>query len=159
MHKLDEPYWDDADFIYWDRAMLQSKGFTVESIDTLSKKGLPEWAAPHINFDHYKPSSQSLRIGDDRSDSPIYINFDTMNVLLGSHGLFINSQPTALRKTLKLYAAMVDKALSINEDSFINNAISNDLIHSFKIKLQTLDKKAVDKNSFWAKEIERLLNH
>ncbi len=67
MPTLDEPYWEDVDFIHFDSAMLQSKGFSLESINALSKKGLPEWAAPNINFDYHEPSSQFLKIGEDRN--------------------------------------------------------------------------------------------
>ncbi|MFT4926238.1 MAG: hypothetical protein ACI8WB_002336 [Phenylobacterium sp.] len=158
MPTLEEPYWEDADFIRFDSAMLQSKGFSLESINSLSKKGLPEWAAPNINFDYYKPNNTHLKIGTDRNALTIYIRFDTMAVWLELDEIFINSNPVCFREALKLYAEMVDKATLVDEDSFINNDIPDELINIFKAELTIIDKKAMDKGSFWVKEIERLLS-
>jgi hypothetical protein len=156
---VDEQYWEGVDLIQFDGDMLQSKGFSLQSIDVLSKKGLPEWAAPNMNFDYYEPNKLFLKIGEDRNDESIYVDFETMFILLGTDGVFINSDPFLFRTTLKLYAEMVEAAILINEDAFIDNKIKNSLIERFIDELKTIDEKALDADSFWSNEVYRLLKH
>ncbi len=158
MLTTNEIYWEDSDLVHFDDMMLKSKGFDLASIEALSQMGLPEWVAPNMNFDFYEPNNQFLKIGEDRDDQSICVCFETMFVMLCPKGTFINSNPSLFRKTLKLYAAMVEDAILIDEDAVVENNIENDLIKTFQGNLSVLDKKAEDTDSFWSREINRLLN-
>lgn len=151
-----EPYWDDANFTYFDEKTLRDKGFTKDSIEALHQQGFPSWVAPHINIDtdYYElDDGEFFKIGEDADDQSIYIDLKTMFVLLGSDRVFINSSPSLFRHSLKLYAEMIEKAILINGASFVNNDMPSELIEEFKNKLQMIDRQAAEATSFWIKQL------
>lgn len=155
----EEHYWNEADFIRMERSLMVSLGFSFEDIQALSVKGLPEWTAPNLNFDVPVNSNGNLVIGEDRNDNQIFIELSTLRVLVGDGKQLMNSSGHLLRKTLKLYAVLVEKATVLDENAFIDNQIPNDFIEAFHAKLALLDPVALAKGCFWQVEICRLLNH
>lgn len=161
MSIFNELYWEDANFVHFDEGLLKMKGFSTESIDALHHKGLPRWVAPHINIDvdYYESDSEYFTIGEDGDDQSIYIDLTTMFVLLGHEQMFINSTPSLFRKSLKLYAEMIEKALLNNKDALTNNMISAALIEEFRNRLHAIDQKAVEMRSFWIQEASKLTEY
>lgn len=154
-----EYYWHDSDFIKYDSLLLSSLGLDKETVEVLSINGLPEWAAPNINFGFFDSKDNVLKIGEDRDENDIYIDVQSGKVLFGARESVININTKALRDTLKAYAEMVEKAISVDENSVVENQIPDDLIFEFQEKLSRIDSYAVENTGFWIKEIERCLRN
>ncbi|WP_369742655.1 hypothetical protein AB8S08_10065 [Pseudidiomarina sp. PP-1MA] len=149
-------YWEDADYIKWDRNIFTEVNAPISDIRALCELGLPDWAAPNINFDNYIPESETLKIGEDRDDREIFIDLKSLKVLVGSDKQFLNSSPYKLRKALQAYAIMVEKAIVIDEDSIIENRVKTSLVQELKEELKVLDPSCLTEDAFWSNEIARL---
>lgn len=152
----EKQYWEDAEYIKWDKSIFTKTEAPISDIRALCDMGLPDWAAPNINFDHYPIEPAILKIGEDRDDRDIFINLKSLKVLVGSNRQFLNSSPYMLRKALQLYAIMVEKAIAIDEDSIVENRVDPSLIQELREELSQLDPLCLADNSFWSHEIVRL---
>lgn len=159
MNSDNEYYWHDSEFIKYDSSFLSSLGFDNETIEVLSVKGLPTWAAPNINFDRYELVNDALQIGSDRDEQDIFLEVGSGKVLYGKQNGFVNSSAKALRETLKAYAEMIEKVICMDKKAATENRIPDDLVLEFKSKLSVIDNCAIEQKTFWMKEIERRLGH
>ncbi|NRB25800.1 MULTISPECIES: SUKH-4 family immunity protein [Shewanella] len=152
-----ESFWEDIKLIKTDQSLLRTLGFSSQDISVLSGKGLPEWAAPNMNFDIFEPSVGRLKLGEDRDDQDIFISLNTFKVLFSDRELLVNSSVQQFRGTLKVYAQMIDNAIEVDEESVISNTIPRQLINSFATELAQLDPLAALPGTFWMNEVQRLL--
>lgn len=159
MYDNNEYYWADSDFVKQDPVFLSSLGLDSNTIEILSEKGFPEWAAPNIYFGICKLNGAFLKIGETRDDEDILLDIKSGRVVLGMGSTIVNSSVALFRESLKAYAVMVEKSININDDSVVENQIPDNLILDFKTTLSNIDGVAVNNNSFWNKEIERCLSH
>lgn len=151
-----EVYWEDSSFIKQDETLLNSLNFSSKSIEVLSNKGFPEWAAPNINFDIFEPGVDHFKLGEDRDDQEILVDLKTFQVHVGVCMIFMNSSVWHLRETLKLYAEMIEIAIDECENFPARQVLPKKLVGVFREKLEVLDAKAVIPESFWLNEIKRL---
>ena len=152
-------YWEDADYIKWDRNIFTEANASVGDIRALCDMGLPDWVAPNMNFDIYATESDILKIGEDRDDRDIFIELNTLRIMVGNNKQLLNSSPYKFRKALQIYAIMVEKAIALDEDSIVENRISTNLIQELKEELNALDPLCLGEQSFWSNEIVRLKNN
>ena len=154
----EKEYWEDVDYIKWDSNFLKRFNAPIGDIRALCDLGLPDWVAPNINFDNYAVESDILKIGEDRDDRDIFIDLNSLQVLVGSVRQLVNTSPYLLRKALQFYAIMVEKAIAIDEDSFVENRVITSLIQELKEELNALDPACIEVGTFWFDEVERLIN-
>ncbi|MEM0515684.1 hypothetical protein WCN91_09730 [Pseudoalteromonas sp. YIC-827] len=154
----EKDYWGDTQFIKWDKSIFTEIDAPISDIRALCEMGLPEWAAPNINFDNYPCKLDSLKIGEDRDDRDIFIDLVSLKVMAGSDEQLMNTSPFKLRKALQFYAIMVEKAIAIDEDSFVENTVEANLIQKLKEELNGLDPSCLAEGAFWFNEIVRLSN-
>lgn len=160
MTKYEEPdYWKDANYIKWTQESLATFCLSKNDIVTLTEKGLPDWVAPNLNFDNFELERNKLKLGEDREDRDIYIVVDSTRVLVGRNELILNSSPEKLRKALQLYAIMVEKAITADDQAVVENRICDQLIDQFYKELLLLDPPSLLRRSFWLDEIKRLRSH
>ena len=114
------------------------------------------FSASNINFEIYDLKGNRLQLGEDRDDRAIEVSLKSKRVLVGSSNQLMNSSVDAMRKSLQLYAVMVEQAIEINSESFVKNNIDENVIDSFRSKLALIDQKALQQGFFWNKEINRL---
>ncbi len=155
---LESDFWEGADYIKWERSIFLEEGASVGDIRALCEMGLPDWVAPNINFDKYSSKSGTLKIGEDRDDRDIFIELRTLEVKVGSDNQFINTSPYKFRKSLQLYAIMVENAIAIDDNSVVENKIATHLIEDLRAALSELDSACVAKETFWFNELVRLSN-
>lgn len=153
---VETDYWEDADYIKWSEENLAMFELSQNDIQALTKLGIPEWVAPNINFDHFKLAPDKLKLGEDRQDRDIYMLLGSSCIWVGNNGMLFNSSPENLRKTLQLYAVMVEKAILIDDEAVVENRIESKLIDEFQEELLKLDPDSLDSSSFWFNEIKRL---
>ncbi|MCG9732324.1 hypothetical protein L1D44_21320 [Shewanella sp. Isolate13] len=157
MNKYTESmYWEDANYIRWSKDMFTSLALSIGDIRALSDMGIPEWVAPNLNFDNYESENTRLKLGEDREDRDIFLCFDAYNILIGEDSQFMNSSAFHMRKSLQLYAVMVEEALLIDGESIIKNKVDNLVIDEFEKQLFTLDPPSTFEGSFWFTELLRL---
>lgn len=156
---LETDYWEDADYIKWDRNIFTEVNASVGDIRALCDMGLPDWVAPNMNFDIYTIESDILKIGEDRDDRDIFIDLKTLKVMVSSDKQLINSSPYKFRKALQLYAIMVEKAIAVDEDSIVENRVATNFIQELREELNVLDPLCLAEGSFWYNEIDRLSNN
>jgi len=149
-------YWADVDYIKWGKNTFEKLDLNLGDIRALCELGFPEWAAPNINFEIYDVEADQLKLGEDRDDRDIIISFNTYKILVGDENQLINSSVFYLRKALQLYAIMIEKSIVIDEDSFVENRINDELIKELKGELRTLDPECLSPGSFWTEELLRL---
>ncbi|MBA6234383.1 MULTISPECIES: hypothetical protein [unclassified Colwellia] len=152
----EKDYWEDAQYIKWDKNIFTKIDAPISDIRALCEMVLPDWAAPNINFDHYRLEPDILKIGEDRDDRDIFIDLKSLKVHVGSSNQLVNSSPYKLRKALQSYAIMVEKAIVIDEDSIVENRVETFLVQEFKEKLKKLDPQCLSEGSFWSNSIIRL---
>ena len=153
----EKDYWEDVDYIIWDSNYLKGFNASIDDIRALCVLGLPDWVAPNINFDNYTVESDILKIGEDRDDRDIFIDLNTLQVLVGSGRQLVNTSPYLLRKALQFYAIMVEKAIAIDEDSFVENRVMTSLVQELKEELTALAPACLEAGTFWFDEVERLI--
>ena len=152
-------YWEDTEYIKLNRRLLISLGFPLGDIGALSDIGLPDWAAPNINFDYYEAEKNRLKLGEDRNDKDIFVSFSSFKVLVGDNEKMVNSSALQLRKALQKYAIMVERALLQNDNAVIENQIAGEFIEEFRLQLSELDPSSILAGTFWSEEINRLSSH
>ena len=151
-----EEFWADIEFIKWDKALFHSIYLTNIDIKVLTEEGLPEWVAPHLNFDHFVLESNRLKLGEDKEDRDIFICLDNFKILVGNNNQLINSSVSQLKESLKLYAIMIEKAISLTSDEFDDVIIPKNLISELETELVAIDCECVKNGSFWSEELTRL---
>jgi hypothetical protein len=150
-------YWGDANYILWNRSVLSNYSISDAGINSLCEFGIPSWVAPNMNFDLYEPKGVNLKLGEDRDDNDIILSLDTGIVTIGKFAKFMNSDVVLMRLTLQIYAVMIEKAIEIDEEAIIENNIDRKLIEKFRQNLYSIDKLAVEPETFWFEEIQRRL--
>ena len=144
----EKDYWEDARFIKWDRRLITSIGASFSDIRALCDMGLPDWVAPHINFELYDIETDRLKLGEDADDRDIFINLKSLQVLVGENNQLLNSSAFKLRQALQLYAIMIEKAILIDKDAAIENKIDSKLVYEFQDKLNKLDPQCLVGDTF-----------
>lgn len=154
-----EYYWKDAHYIKYNRKFLLSINLDKDSIEILSVHGFPEWVAPNMLLGICEVYDDLLKIGESRDDENIYIEIKSGVIVYDTERKFVNSNIKLFLDTLKEYAEMIEKAISVNENATTDNLIPDHLILKFKKKLQEIDASSINSDTFWMKEIERCFSH
>lgn len=154
-----EPYWAESNYIKWSKAELTKTGLPDSDIQALCEQGIPEWVAPNLYFEKNEVNSQHLKLGEDREDRSIYLCLEKHNIVVDTLSQLMNSSATQLRRSLQLYAVMIEGAILISENAVIDNNIDDDLIDKFENELAKIDIKSLSIGTFWFEEIKRLRNH
>jgi hypothetical protein len=155
-HFAEADYWKECDFIKWSKSIFSNSTTSISDVKALCELGLPEWAAPNINFDMYDIHNGILKIGEARDDRDILLNLNSLNISISDNQLLVNTSPHKLRESLKLYAIMVEKAIASDEEAFVENRVSEQLVDELKDGLKKLDPECLSGKSFWIDEIKRL---
>ncbi len=157
---------------------LQSITLPDTSTDFLVKAGLPDSAAPFLDFHGHgtrrlQPASAAYSIGSEferfrcigtnDSGDPICIDSESNGaVVLLFHDdnfrvVLMNSSVEQLAESLLAFRKLVDATCELNgEDAFLDGDIPRHLIEILSEELATIDPDCVLERSFWSTELKSL---
>lgn len=165
-------------------ATLKFFNLAVPDIEFFNKCGLPQSAAPFLNFDGERVKweeeyfgidmlkskypfldqsfSKYVYIGHNGFGDPIALNLEKNIVEVLNHDnefepMFMNSSIFNLAKFLLTYSQFVKKIISLNgQDAFLNRKFSEEHFLQLKEQLNVIDSKAIQVG-FWHEELKNLL--
>jgi hypothetical protein len=157
---------------------LQSLALPETSADFLVNAGLPDTAAPFLDFHgqgprRLQPASAAypigpeferfLCIGTNGSGDPICIDTESNGVVVvllhddNFHVVRMNSSIEQLAESLLAFRKLVDATCELNgEDAFLDGEIPKQLIELLSEELATIDPNCVLERSFWSTELKSL---
>ena len=165
-------------------ATLKSLNIAEPDIEFFTQCGLPESAAPFLNFEgervkweeeyfgidmlisKYPFLNESYNkyvcIGHNGCGDPIVLNLENRIVEVLNHDndfepIFMNSSVFDLAKFLLIYRQFVIEVISLNgQDAFLNRKFSEKQFSQLKQKFEAIDPKALQLG-FWHAELEYYL--
>ncbi len=158
---------------------LHNINIPKDCVGFLEKIGLPEWAAPHLNFGYFEEEEwlpklndwswkkveppiniTSYVIGTDENEDPICILEKGIICLFEQiddyKQIFINNCIYSLLKTLLVYQKMINDSINYAKNSEIKN-VSKELIEECYRIISIIDSNALKKGTFWQKKFDYLL--
>jgi hypothetical protein len=181
--KFNKDIWNLTEFENWlnsSEENLKKFGLKEKTLIIL-KEGFPEDAAPFLSFyskDGFlklesvsdlfgineKMFSELIGFGFDGCGNPICIDrkFNERIIILDHEDnfeqIFVNSDIENFAYSLLAYRNLIaDVNNRLGDKSFSNYQYSSDDVENFKEKLNCIDSKSQEKNSFWYGEIETLI--
>jgi hypothetical protein len=174
-------YWkefveDLSEVVLYPSAALQELNIPEDCQIFLSQKGLPESAAPFLDFKappigKFQSVSELWNLGDDyRSFAVIGSNGSGDSIAISPDGavvyfnhdngfekVLMNTSVSKLGESLKNYDELIAKTQAENgEDAYLDNDIPKHLQEWIETSLNDIDPPALKESCFWRQEIENL---
>ncbi len=158
---------------------IKKLGLSNEVKSFLIEAGLPEAAAPYLNFEA-SAQGGAIAVGKKykelkKKKGYIYLGYTgngdiicavekTGNVIVISHEnkddeQFVNSSILQLIECLVEYDEFVNKIMAANgRRAFLESNATDELLEWIRERIATIDNIALDKDCFWRNELERYMS-
>lgn len=157
--------WGEQRFAKFDNSTYSGLPLSEVNRSVLCDVGLPDWVAPNMCFAE-KPVlvGSSLKIGEDRYDRDVGIDLASNKVVIilddSKRPKYVCKNLPSLLRILLYYRFLVDEAISmVGRKAMLDNAVPDNVIDEFEKEVESEDASAVEIDSFWKDEIERLRSH
>ncbi|MBU3218408.1 SUKH-4 family immunity protein [Clostridium estertheticum] len=158
--------------IKYDIDKVNKLSIPIESKQLLTEAGLPDSAAPFLNFESID-SGALLTLKEkynvDKYEEYIYIGFNGNGDILAIENktgivvsinhetfekVYVNKSIPQLAESLLEYADFIKTIKEINgRKAYLNRECPKEQLEVIKNKLNNIDNKSIGNNTFWAEEI------
>lgn len=169
--EFEHAWGDDSMFplVAWPDEAFEETGISVENRRFLTEAGLPEAAAPYLDFG---PTEETLPerwdlpesfakytiIGDTGSGDPIVLVPDGSVAYLNHDDdmaeVYINKDVPTLAETLLRFRNLIQEAQRVGgKDAYVEGRVPADLQRGFETFLRQADPRALEQDSLWGGEV------
>ena len=169
---------DPSEIVLYPLSSVQALDVSEDAKAFLSQTGLPESAAPFLDFEtprsgsftsvaaeyglgsEYDPymiiggngSGDSIAVAADGSGTIVYFNHDKQ-----FEKVFMNTSVCQLADSLKAFGTLVQKTQEENgEEAYLDNDIPEHLLEWIEVRLKEIDLDAMSGGCHWWHEVENV---